>query len=85
MLDNLMRIASSKSGGRAITGDTPYGKFSVTLARSADNKPLKIVDVDGNEVGEAHILFREPIPADTTPEQEKRRAKAGGCCGQSSE
>jgi hypothetical protein len=31
--------------------------------------------------GGTHDVSRCPIPADTSPEVERRRAQAGGCCG----
>lgn len=74
-----MKFGPSKHGGRHIFADTQWGRADVTFAREADSKPLRIIDGEGREVGQASIMFAEPI--DTDPETERRAAKQGGCCG----
>jgi hypothetical protein len=66
----------------------------MTLTLIIDNIPahqraaaLKYGKVEGRTVTiDAAALFTPmPIPDDTTPEMERRKAKQGGCCGEPSE
>lgn len=66
-------------------GDTPWGRWSITLESSASGKALRVVDGDGNEVGKGTITITHPMPDDHDPETEARRMRQGGCCGQSIE
>lgn len=80
-----MRIKPHGDGGRIITGDTPWGRWSITLGASASGKPLRIIDGNGVEVGTASVVITHPMPDDHDPAQEAARMTQGGCCGQASE
>lgn len=66
-----MRISPTESG-RAITGDTPWGRFRIELRRgSGPNGPATIVDADGLPIGTVEMEFRDPNYGQPDPVKEQ--------------
>ena len=77
-----MSTTPTRTGGRVIQGDTPYGKYEFHVERSGSGKRLRLVDDDGVEHGTGEIDICDIPAAEVTVIEQ---LKDGGCrrgCGQ---
>lgn len=81
----MISIKPHGNGGRVLSGDTDFGRWTVTFSASASGKSLRVVDADGVEVGTAKIVITHPMPEGYDMNTEADRMKQGGCCGKASE
>lgn len=81
MRNNPTDIQPTDSGGRRIGGGAPWGSFTFDLTCGADGQRLIVLTETGQPVGSGIIHFDEPEELAA----ERRRLKAGGCCGQPTE
>lgn len=66
-------IEKTKRGGRKLVVKSDMLDVDLSLERTADSKILRVVTMDGVDVGSLHTSIKEIIPKEYTPQQDKER------------